>query len=415
MDDLDPGKLGRVANPMTSAGPAPSLSRFRLLVAGNMISTFGGYLNMLALNLFAYQATGSALGVGAFLALRLGAGFVAGLGAGTIAARLPRRPVLAAALLVQAATMAALAVLPAPAQLALLPFVAIVAGLLGTTAAVIVRSGVPDLVGAEHRVAANGLLVTGRAVAMAAGFAAGGVLVGWLGYRAAFAVDAFSFVVPALVVLLVRMPWGQPGAGVPRERGYFGRQRRALLILTATPAVGVIVGVRAADAFGSASHNVGLPVFATGIAPGDPAGFLGMFWSVWAVGLIVAHQGVRLVRHRLAEPTGPWGFVAGTCVMSLAFVASFLHLPTAGTLLVALVAGAADGFTEITYTTRLQAEPEPARGYAFGFTAMAENGGLGAGMFVAGALVEAWGPLWTAALMHGLVVVLALLVPLRVT
>ena len=76
-------------------------------------------------------------------------------------------------------------------------------------------------------------------------------------------------------------------------------------------------------------------------------------------------------------------------------------------LLVALVAGLADGFTEITYTTRVQAEPDPARGLFFGLTAMAENAGLGIGLLVASGLLEVWTPLAVAALMHGVVVVLA--------
>ncbi|WP_212996501.1 MFS transporter [Winogradskya consettensis] len=400
---------------LTSSPPrVGSLSRFRLLAAGSMISTFGGFLNMVALNLFVYQATGSAVGVGAFLALRLGCGFLAGLGAGWIAARLPRRPVLIGCNIVQAATLTALAVTPQQTQLVLLPVVAVVAGLLGTTSAVLLRSSVPDLVGADQRVAANGLLVTGRAVATAAGFAAGGVLVGWLGYRAAFAIDAATFLVPAAILILVPMNFAAPRRESEVERP---RRTRSWVVLTAVPAIGVIVAVRAVDAFGSASHNVGLPVYATENHPGDPAGFLGLFFAVWAVGLILAHQGVRVVRRRLGdrydEPGRTQrGFLIGTCVMSLAFVAAFTGLPFPLMLLVALIAGIADGYTEITYSTRIQAEPEPYRGYAFGFTAMAENGGLGAGMLVAGVLVELWNPLWTATLMHGLVILLAIVPPL---
>ncbi|WP_305783924.1 MFS transporter [Symbioplanes lichenis] len=409
-----------MADPRSPA--RPSLARFRVLAAGSMVSTFGGYLNMVALNLFVYQATGSAVGVGAFLALRLGCGFVAGLGAGWVAARLPRRAVLIGSNLVQAASLTALAVSPEPVQLTLLPVVAVVSGVLGTVSAVVLRSSVPDLVGPEHRVAANGLLVTGRAVATAAGFAAGAVLVGWLGYRAAFAVDAATFLAPALILLLVPMPFARPrrdSAPVRRERHDKTWRRTAFAALATTPVIAVIVAVRAADAFGSASHNVGLPVYATQIRPGDPAGFVGTFFAVWAVGLIVAHQAVRLARRRLGaaydDPARTQrGFIIGTCVMSIAFVVAFAGLPTAGMLGVALVAGIADGYTEITYSTRLQAEPEPARGYAFGLTAMAENGGFGAGMLVAGGLIDLWGPFTTALAMHGVVVLLAVALSARI-
>ncbi|OZV81728.1 hypothetical protein CA850_11260 [Micromonospora echinospora] len=393
---------------------------FRLLVVGTSVSAFGSYLNMVALNLFVYQATGSALQTGAFMALRLGAGFLAGLAGGTIAARLPRRPVMVACDLTQAAALVALAVAPTSIRLGLLPVVAVAGGLLGTTSSVLLRSSVPDLVSGPDRVTANGLLVTGRAVAMTLGFAAGGLLVGWLGYRAAFLVDAGTFLFSGLLLaaLPLRFPnprarSAEPAADRPDAR----RQRRlALAALVAAPAVLVIVVVRAADALGSASHNVGLPIYATQVRPEDPAAFVGNFFAVWAVGLLTAHQLVKRLNRRGPGFDDPrrseLAFIVGTCVMSAAFVVAFMDLPGYWVFAVALVAGAADGFTEISYTTRLQAEPDPQRGHFFGATAMAENGGLGVGMLLAAGLLEVWRPLPVAAVMHGAVVALALAVAL---
>ncbi|MFI6226230.1 MFS transporter [Micromonospora echinospora] len=391
---------------------------FRLLVVGTSVSAFGSYLNMVALNLFVYQATGSALQTGAFMALRLGAGFLAGLAGGTIAARLPRRPVMVACDLTQAAALVALAVAPTSIRLGLLPVVAVAGGLLGTTSSVLLRSSVPDLVSDSDRVTANGLLVTGRAVAMTLGFAAGGLLVGWLGYRAAFLVDAGTFLFSGLLLaaLPLRFPNHRGRSTEPAvDRPDARRQRRlALAALVAAPAVLVIVVVRAADALGSASHNVGLPIYATQVRPEDPAAFVGNFFAVWAVGLLTAHQLVKRLNRRGPGFDDPrrseLAFIVGTCVMSAAFVVAFTDLPGYWVFAVALVAGAADGFTEISYTTRLQAEPDPQRGHFFGATAMAENGGLGVGMLLAAGLLELWRPLPVAAVMHGAVVALALAV-----
>ncbi|MEU4569114.1 MFS transporter [Micromonospora sp. NPDC023956] len=395
---------------------------FRLLVVGTSVSAFGSYLNMVALNLFVYQATGSALQTGAFMALRLAAGFLAGLAGGTIAARLPRRPVMVACDLTQAAALVALAVAPDSIRLGLLPAVAVAGGLLGTTSSVLLRSSVPDLVSGADRVTANGLLVTGRAVAMTLGFAAGGLLVGWLGYRAAFLVDAGTFLFSGLLLAALPLPFpdhrNRPTEPVPAPDRPDARRRRrlALAALLAAPAVLVIVVVRAADALGSASHNVGLPIYATQTRPEDPAAFVGNFFAVWAVGLLTAHQLVKRLNQRgpgLDDPRrSELAFVVGTCVMSAAFVVAFMDLPGYWVFAVALVAGAADGFTEISYTTRLQAEPDPQRGHFFGATAMAENGGLGVGMLLAAGLLELWRPLPVAAAMHGTVVVLAVVVAL---
>jgi MFS family permease len=384
------------------------LRRFHVLVASYGVSSFGSYLNMVALNLFVYEATGSAVATGLFMVLRMTCGFIAGLLGGVVAARLPRKAVMISCDAVQAGVLLTFAVVPQTVRLDLLPVVAVSIGLLSTTSAVLLRSSVPELVGPEHSLRANGLLVTSRAVAMVAGFAIAGVLVSWLGYQAAFGVNAGTFAVSAVILAVLALRFAPRATGEAMARlGYRARTRLTVAALVAAPAVLAITVIRAVDAFGSASHQVGIPIYSTQLRPDDPASFAGNFYAAWAVGLFTAHQLVTRL-YRSGRRHDEWAFVTGTAVMSAAFIAGFAGIPLPWVLLVALVAGMADGFTEITYTTRVQAEPEPARGYFFGLTAMAENAGLGIGMVVASGLLEAWQPFWVAAVMHGLVVVLAL-------
>lgn len=381
--------------------------RFQLLVGGSATSSFGSYLNMVALQLFVYETTGSAVATGLFLVLRMATGFVAGMAGGTVAARLPRRPVMITCDLVQASVLFVFALSPTGLREALLPVLAISIGALSTTSQLLLRATVPDFVGPEHRMRANGWLVTGRAVAMALGFATGGLLVSWVGYTSAFMVDAATFCVSALVLLTAGLRFPRHGYVRPQQKpALVARSKLVLAALTAVPSVLAIVVVRCVDAFGSASHQVGIPIYATQLQPGNPAGFIGDFWAAWAVGLLAAHQLVTRV-YKGGPRHDERAFVIGTAVMSAAFIAAFSGLRQPWVLLVALVAGLADGFTEITYTTRVQAEPDPARGMFFGLTAMAENAGLGIGLLAAAGLLEVWRPLAVAGLMHGIVVVLA--------
>lgn len=383
------------------------LRRFHVLVAGYGVSSFGSFLNMVALNLFVYEATGSALTTGLFMVLRMACGFVAGLLGGVVAARLPRKAVMITCDTVQAGVLLTFALVPQSVQLQLLPVVAASVGLLTTTSGVLLRSSVPDLVGQEHSLRANGLLVTGRAIAMVGGFASGGTLVSWLGYQAAFLVDAGTFAVSAIVLAVLALPFAPRDTRESEGRvGVRTRLRLTTAALVAAPAVLAIVLIRAVDAFGSASHQVGIPIYSTQLQPDDPASFIGNFYATWAVGLFAAHQLMKRL-YRGERRHDEWAFIVGTAVMSAAFIVGFTGIPQPWVLLVALVAGMADGFTEITYTTRVQAEPDPARGYFFGLTAMAENAGFGLGMVVAGGLLEVWRPLWVATVMHGLVIVLA--------
>ena len=248
------------------------LKRFRVLVGGYSTSAFGSYLNMVALNLFVYETTGSALATGLFMVVRMASGFVAGLLGGVVAARLPRKAVMITCDLVQAGVLTIFAVVPAGAQSHLLPVVAVALGLLNTTSSVLLRSSVPELVGAEHRLRANGLLVTGRAVAMAIGFATGGILVSAVGYRAAFLVDAGTFVVSATTLAVLALNFS-PAAAPEPATGFRARRLATTAALLAAPAVLAIVAIRAVDAFGSASHQVGIPIYATLLQPGSPANF----------------------------------------------------------------------------------------------------------------------------------------------
>ncbi|GAA2997654.1 MFS transporter [Actinokineospora diospyrosa] len=393
-----------VATPETA-----DMRRFRLLVGGNAASSFGSFLNMVALHLFVYEATGSAFATGVFLMVRMACGFVAGMVGGVVATRLPRKAVMITCDVLQAVVLVVFALLPSSARVHMLPVVAVSIGLLTTTSGVVLRSSVPDLVGPENRLRANGLLVTGRAASMAVGFACGAVLVSAVGYQVAFLIDAGTFLVSAAMLIStpLRFPARSSAARVTSGGGFRAKRRAVVAALVAAPAVLAIVSIRAVDAFGSASHQVGVPVHATQVSPEAPASFVGGFWAAWAVGLFAAHQvASRLYRgdRRRVE----WAFAVGTATMSLAFIAAFTDVGYLWVLLVLLVAGMADGFTEISYTTRVQAEPEPARGHFFGLTAMAENAGFGVGVLVAGGLLEVWRPFTVVALMHGAVVVIAL-------
>ncbi|BCJ67501.1 MFS transporter [Polymorphospora rubra] len=405
----------RVTKPANGASRA--MRHFRFLAVGNAVSSYGSYLNMVALNLFAYHLTGSALQTGLFMALRLGASFLTGLLAGSAVSRLDRKRVMVTADSTQAVAMVVLVLAPVATQSTLLYGIATITGVCATLSSVALRSSIPEIVGADQRVRANALLVTGRSLAMVAGFASAGLVIATLGYTAAFIINAVTFVFAALN--LARLPistrrhtatptdGGAGEAGAKRE-SLLGAQLTALRFLKAAPILLAMIGLRAIDGFGSASHNVGLPVLSSTIDPGNPAAFMSQFWTVWAIGSILAQRAVAWWAKRSDRSINERAFAVGAIVMSLAFILAFTTPPLLFGILVALLAGIADGFTEIAYTSRLQTAPDEQRGYVFGFSAMAENFGFGGGMVLCAALMERMSPLAVVAIFHGLAIVLAL-------
>ncbi|MFI6013203.1 MFS transporter [Streptomyces sp. NPDC051243] len=384
---------------------------FRLLVLGNGISAYGSYLNMVALNVFVYDATGSALAAGLFMAVRLATNVVSGWVSGRLVSAYDRKRLMVGADLGQAAALLTLLLAPDGARTGLLYALAVVTGGCSTLSQVALRSSIPEIVGAEHRVRANGLLVTGRSLAMIAGFASSGLVVAELGYSAAFALDAATFLVSATVLFLlpVRTRAAEAdGAGGGAGGSSAAARFTARMLLGTAPVLMAMIAVRAVDGLGSSSHNVALPIYSSGLDPDHPATFISQFWATWAIGNIVAQQVIGKVTKKTGRTPGERAFALGACVMSAGFILVFSGLPTVPAILAALVAGAADGFTEIVYVSRLQTAPDDQRGRLFGLSASAENTGFGLGMLVSGALLEAFSPLQVVAAFHGLAIALCL-------
>ncbi|MFQ6852934.1 MFS transporter [Streptomyces sp. 35M1] len=406
---------------------AVSERRFRFLVAGYAVSSYGTFLNMVALNLFVYETTGRALAMGLFMAVRLGSGFAAGLVVGALLARFSAKSIMLWANVGQGGVMLLLILAPESLVTGALMAVSVVIGACGTLFMVALRSSIPEMVGEDRRAWANSLSITGRSLAMVAGFASAGVVVSLVGYTAAFLLDTATFVICAVTVALLPIAGGGKrsgtDAGKPAEKagkaeqsGKGGPRWRpvAFLALAAAPGLGLMVALRGVDAFGSASHNAALPIYSTSLDASNPAVFVSAFWCVWALGNIGAQQVIQRYTQRTGKTVGALGFGYGTVVMSAAFIAAFAGFPLAVTAVIALVAGAADGLTEVSYTSHLQTLPATLRGHAFGLSATFENLGFGVGMILVAAALDRFSPLAVVGWSHGAAIVVAVVFLLRV-
>ncbi|MFJ1783695.1 MFS transporter [Streptomyces anulatus] len=416
---------------------AVSERRFRFLVAGYAVSSYGTFLNMVALNLFVYETTGRALAMGLFMAVRLASGFVAGLVVGGLLARFSAKSIMLWANVGQGTVMLVLILAPDGMVTGALMAVSVVIGACGTLFMVALRSSIPEMVGEDRRAWANSLSITGRSLAMVAGFASAGVVVSLVGYTAAFLVDMATFVACAVTVALLPIAGGKGAGGSAPEdsedsedsessgesragkdasAAKSGRRRRpvAFLALAAAPGMGLMVALRGVDAFGSSSHNAALPIYSTSLDASNPAVFVSAFWCVWALGNIGAQQVIQRYAQRTGRSVGALGFGYGTVVMSAAFIAAFAGFPLAVTAVIALIAGAADGLTEVAYTSHLQTLPATLRGHAFGLSATFENLGFGVGMILVAAALDRFSPLAVVGWSHGAAIVVAVVFLLRV-
>ncbi|WP_443033071.1 MFS transporter [Streptomyces sp. DH10] len=379
--------------------------RFRAVVVAHAVSAYGTYLNLIALSLFSYEVTGTALGVGVVMAVRLLSGVTAGLAAGALTARFTRRTVMVVTDLAQTLAMVVLALRASDTPLWVLLGAVVVLGAGNTFFNVALRSAVPVMVGQDDRARANGVLVTARSVATVLGFASAAPVIALGGFGVAFAVNAASFAVSAAAVLVLRPrtddePSDESGeeraeTGSSRARG----KRTRLRVAGLAGALLGMIALRGLDALASASHNVALPLAAHAAEPSDPAVFMTRFWSAWAVGTLLAHQVLKRRSH--GASWGERAFAVGTCAMSFCFVAAFTGLPAPALMAAAVAAGFADGWTEIVYTSRLQAAPDRQRSRLFGLSATAEQSGFALGTMAAAAALEVLPALAVVGAFHG--------------
>lgn len=135
---------------------------------------------------------------------------------------------------------------------------------------------------------------------------------------------------------------------------------------------------------------------------------------MWALGNILVQQVLQRYTKRTGRSVGALGFGLGTIAMSGAFILAFAGLPWAATIVIALLAGAADGLTEVSYTSHLQTLPGAVRTHAFGTSATVENLGFGVGMIVVAAALDSFTALSVVGVAHGVAIAVALVFVVRV-
>jgi MFS family permease len=209
---------------------------FRLLWAGQAISSAGRMITMVVLPYQVYVLTGDLLAVGVLSLVQLVPILVFALGGGAVADAVDRRRLLLVTQLGLAGSslaLALLALLPTPSVAAIYA-VAFVAAGLGAIDQPARASAIPRLVPA-HRlpaaIAMNQLVFNGSAVI---GPAIGGVILATAGVAAAYVVDVVTFGAAIVALLLIAPIPPAPGAVRPSvaavvEGLRYARRRRVLL------------------------------------------------------------------------------------------------------------------------------------------------------------------------------------------
>lgn len=273
------GRLAAVARAYGRVIASPS---YFPLWLGQLISNFGDTLHYIALVVLVFQLTGQGLAVAALVAAEVVPVLVLGPVAGVVIDRFSRKAVLIGADFFRAGLVLTL-LWPQGAWHAYLVAAGLAAG--NTFFNPTVQAVIPVLTTEEQRLAANSVAwSTGRLVQILASAVAGG-LIALIGTGPAFATNAASFLISALLIGTLRIPAhaGQLGSGTKRGLGsYFGDARVGLAFARHDRFVSRLLLVQALASLATGATSAMLVVLSERHLHLPPAGFA---WLIGAIGV----------------------------------------------------------------------------------------------------------------------------------
>ena len=330
---------------------------FSRLWLAQAVSGLGDWVYALAAVTVAASRGDGEQAVALLLAMQLGPSAIVGLLGGPLVDRRSRRGLMVGADLVRAAAVASLLLVPGEVAVAHLWGVAVVLGAAGALFGPSLHAALPDLVPERRLVAANAALSAAFTMAVTVGPLLGGFLVAQFGARAAFAVDAASFVLSAALVVGARVPAGA-GAAVQRTTTVVRDLVAGLREVAATPPVRMLLVVLGLLMFGAALRAPLEPLLVLHTLDGAPEA-LGLVGAAWGVGMLV---GSALATS--AGRGGPERMLAVALGVAGATIAVAAWVPSVGWLAgLWVLAGVANACGGIAHDTLLQTRaPAGARG-----------------------------------------------------
>lgn len=209
------------------------LAGFRRLWVGGLVNDLGDWALLIALPVFVFNLTGSALTTSTVFVVELIAGLIAGQAAGVVVDRWDRRRILVAAGFMQAAALLPLLLVTSGEQLWIVYVVAAIESSFARLCGPAKAALVPSLVPPERLAAANGLNAVADNLARLVGSPLGGLAIQLVGLPGVVVIDAATYVLSSLLIAGIRSPGREP-AGEPEPTS-----ARDLEPVGATPKVGL--------------------------------------------------------------------------------------------------------------------------------------------------------------------------------
>ena len=375
---------------------------FALLWSGGLVSMTGDWMLLVALPIYVYQATGSALATGAMFAAGLLPNVLFGSVAGVFVDRWDRRRTMVYANALLALSVLPLLLVPSTGWLWVVYAVAFVQSCFGVFNEPAENSLLPTLVGRDRLVTANSLNAANNNLARLAGPALAGLVVGWFGLVGVVVVDAASYLVSAALVSLISTPptAERPEGTVPAGAGgvaaaFAGVWREWTEGLRLVGTGRVLLTVFLVGAVTGLGEGVFLALFPPFVRVALEGGALELGWlmSAQAVGGVLGGLVVGSAAARLSPPRllGLGAVLFGLVDLAIFVYPSFVQSIAVGLALFVLVGIPAAGMLAGLQTLLQTSAEDRFRGRVFGALGTTQALLMLAGTLLGGALGDAVG------------------------
>lgn len=385
---------------------------FAALWLAQLVSRIGDSIHEIALIWVVYAVTGDPRLIAIVALASFTPNLLLSIPAGVVVDRVNRKYLLVAAEAIRGIAVLAIPLVgEGPYLVPVVVAVALLASSMESFFGPAQQAMIPRLVDPEDLDAANSLnnltLSTSRLF-----YIIGGVVVGVGGSFVAFYLNSATFLVAALVLLVIPTRAGQPESEATLEESesrpsLFGEALDGINFIRDSPALLAVIAMGVLVDFAFVPLVVVLPVFATVVLGGDGATF-GFLLGAFFAGTLLGNLLVGPVRGVIDAHRGPV-MVAATVLTGVgiglaAVVPTLVAYPLVAALAALAVAGAANPFINVPLTTYTQSVvPDEKRGKVFSVMRLGITGAAPIGLALSGPFVENFGPVVTLLVMAAIV------------
>lgn len=376
-------------------------------------SDLGTFMDLIAINVLMYIATGSPAWLAATMAFRTLGGVLSSLFSGVLADRFDRRKIMIWTDIFRAAIILSLIPFPNPVMILIVCFLI---GLTSSFFAVSYSAEIPQIFGQDKVLETNALISRLTSISLVFGFIGAGMITDFLGYQVTLIIDAATYLLSAGV--LIKMKWQTTASvgtdlvasGVKEKVSQIGKDLKEVYsFILSVPMLLYINIIFLVGSFAGASHNLGIPLLADAIDTSKQSLVYGLIWGVWGIGSVLASmllprmnfiKGNRLYRT----------YFVSAILMSAGFITFLSNLNIWIVLMFAFFTGIFDACFTTLHATILQQTDNYIRGRIFGVGMLLKSLGFALGFVVAPILLEALSLAKMVWIFHGTLIISSILV-----